>query len=468
MHVRISTVGLALLICFPLTNSSHAGEAKAERNWPSFRGPVHTGVAPGANPPHEWSEAKNVRWKVELEGSGHASPVIWGDRIYVMSAVKTEGQVQPQTTGESDVEILPASQQSPEAQQQPPQRQRRSGHPPREKPTYVHQFVVGAYDLKTGKRAWKTVVREEVPHESLHSTASQVSASPVTDGKHIWAFFGSRGLYCLNMDGRLVWDVDLGTQNTRNEFGEGASPVVQGDLIVINWDHEGDSFIVAFDKKTGEESWRKPRDERTSWSTPLVVRDGDRDVLVVAAAARVRGYDLKSGDEVWSVSGLGANVIPTPVADEEMVWVMSGYRDSYGMAIRYPGARGDLTGSDRVRWGTDRGLSYVPSAVLVDGRIFFFQRFAGILSCYELRSGEACYDQQRIDGHENIYSSPVSADGKIYSVSRDGSAVVFRASGDFEILARNDLDDVFNATPAIVGDTIVLRGDRYLYNLGVD
>jgi len=421
MHIRISIVGLTLLMGLSFPNASYAGEAKT--NWPSFRGPMHTGVAPGANPPIEWSETTNVRWRVELEGSGHASPVIWGKRIYVMSAVKT---------GRED----------------------------------VHQFLVAAYDLGTGKRVWKTVVRKEVPHESLHSTASQVSASPVTDGKHIWAFFGSRGLYCLDKKGRVVWEVDLGTQSTRNEFGEGASPVVHGDLIVVNWDHEGDSFIVALDKKTGEERWRRPRDERTSWSTPLVVRDGDRSVLVVAATGHVRGYDLNSGDELWSVSGLGPNVVPTPVADEETVWVMSGYRDAHGMAIRYPGARGDLTGSDRIRWATDQGLSYVPSAVLVDGRIFFFQRFAGILSCYELVSGKACYDQQRIEGYENIYASPVSAGGKIYSVSRDGSAIVFRAAGDFAILSRNELDDVFNATPAIVGDTIILRGDRYLYNLG--
>lgn len=426
MRIRQSTAYLAVMIGMVLaTVSSHAAEPKPRANWPSFRGPLHTGVAPGASPPVSWSETRNVRWKVELAGDGHASPAIWGDRVYVMSAVKTE----------------------------------RDG---------IQQFIVEAYDLKSGKRVWRTVVREALPHESVHATASQASASPITDGKHIWAFFGSRGLYCLNMDGQVVWEVDLGTQTTRNEFGEGASPVVHGELIAVNWDHEGDSFIVALNKTTGEERWRKPRDEPTSWSTPLVVRDGDRDVLVTAAQGRVRGYDLKSGDELWSVSGLGVNVIPTPVADEETLWVMSGYREANGMAIRYPGARGDLTGTDRVRWTTGKGLSYVPSAVLVDGRIFFFQRFSGILSCYELETGVACYDQQRIDGYENIYSSPVAADGNVYSVSRDGAAIVFAASGDFEILARNELDDVFNATPAIVGDTMVLRGARYLYCLGAD
>jgi outer membrane protein assembly factor BamB len=414
-------------------------------DWPSFRGPDHTGVAPEADPPIEWGEDNNVRWKIELEGTGHASPVIWGNRVYVMSALKI-GTDEPKA---------PAPQQP-------------GSRPQRAKPTQIHRFTVSAHDLATGKRVWHTVVKEDVPHESLHSTASQVSASPVTDGKHIWAFFGSRGLYCLDMDGKIQWKVEFGTQSTRNEFGEGASPAVHGDFIVINWDHEGDSFVAALDKATGKERWRVARDEPTSWSTPLVVRDGEREIVVVSAASRVVGYDLVSGKEIWSVSGLGVNPIPTPVADDETVWVMSGYRDPRGMAIRYRGASGDLAGTDRIRWQIERGLSYVPSAVLVDGRIFFFQRFTGILSCYELSSGKTCYDQQRIDGYEDIYASLVAAGDRIYSVSRDGSAVVFDAGDEFKILARNELDDVFNATPAIVGNTIILRGDRFLYNISAE
>jgi len=452
MHARVFCVLSVALFC-GLTMGA---------DWPSFRGPDYTGVAPEGDPPIEWGEDKNIRWKVELEGTGHASPVIWGNRVFIMSAVKTEKEVES-SRHRIDSPILLVSQQSSEPRQQ--QRRRR---PPRVKPTHVYQFTVSAHDLETGKRVWRTVVREEVPHESLHSTASQVSASPVTDGKHVWAFFGSRGLYCLNMDGTIKWKAEFGTQTTRNEFGEGASPAVHGDLVVINWDHEGDSFVAALDKKTGKERWRVARDEPTSWSTPLVVRDGERDVVVVSATSRVVGYDLATGKEVWSVSGLGANAIPTPVADDETVWVMSGYRDPRGMAIRYRGARGDLTGTEHVSWETDRGLSYVPSAVLVGGRIFFFQRFTGILSCYELSSGQACYDQQRIEGYEGIYASLVATKDRIYSVSRDGSAVVFGAGGEFKVLARNELDDVFNATPAIAADALILRGDRYLYNISAE
>ncbi len=416
--------------------------ADADSNWPSLRGPLNTGVAPGANPPIEWSEEKNVLWKVELEGTGHASPAVWGDRVYVLSAVNTE----PRT----DAAPPPSS----------------DGRPPRAQPTQLHEFVVTAYDLGSGTRVWRTVVREEVPHESLHPTASQASASPVTDGEYIWAFFGSRGLYCLDLAGKVLWEADFGTQNTRNEFGEGSTPLVHADRIVVNWDHEGDSFIVALNKRTGEEVWRRSRDEPSSWSTPIVLKDGDRDLVVVSAANRVRAYDLASGEELWQAGGLGLNVIPTPVADDQTVWVMSGWREAHGMAIRYPGARGDVTGTERVLWETGEGLSYVPSSVLVDGRIYFFQRFSGILSCYALSTGEPCYDRQRIQAFENIYASPVAAGDRIYTVSRDGEAVVFRAGDKFEILARNQLDDGFNATPAIVDDMLVLRGDRYLYAIG--
>jgi outer membrane protein assembly factor BamB len=432
MRVCVLAVVSVTLFCGPALGA----------DWPSFRGPDHTGVARDADPPIEWSEDKNVRWKVELEGTGHASPVIWGNRIYVMSALKV---------GEPKPEAAPA--------QQPGSR------PQRVKPTQVHRYTVSAHDLATGKRVWHTVVNEEVPHESLHSTASQVSASPVTDGKHIWAFFGSRGLYCLDMQGKIQWKAGFGTQTTRNDFGEGASPAVHGEFIVINWDHEGDSFVAALDKATGKERWRVARDEPTSWSTPLVVRDGERDVVVVSATSRVVGYDLSSGKEIWFVAGLGVNAIPTPVADDETVWVMSGYRDPRGMAIHYRGASGDLAGTDRVRWETERGLSYVPSAVLVDGKVFFLQRFTGILSCYQLSSGKPCYDQQRIDGYEDVYASLVATKGRIYSVSRDGTAVVFNTGEVFKVLARNELDDVFNATPAIAGDALILRGNRYLYKI---
>ena len=426
--IPILVIALAVVVLVVAARGGGDGDGA---NWPSWRGPLNSGVAPDADPPVEWSESENIRWKVDLPGPGHATPVVWGERIFVLSAVKTEKAVEPAS-----------------------------------KPTHVYRFVVSALDRGTGKTLWQTVVREELPHEAGHATASQASASPVTDGEHVWAFFGSRGLYCLDMNGKVKWERDLGEMQTRNHFGEGASPVLHGDTLVVNWDHEGDSFIVALDKRSGEERWRMARDEPTSWTTPLVVEDGGRALVVVSASNRIRAYDLKNGEVVWECGGLGLNCIPTPVAADGVLFAMSGYREARGMGIRYAGTKGDITASDHVVWRTDRGLSYVPSPLLYDGKLYFVKRFSGILTCLDLKTGRVIYEEQRIDGVEAIYASPVAANGRVYLIDRGGNAVVFRAGADFKVLARNKLDDAFDASPVIVGDTLYLRGHQHLYAVG--
>ena len=412
--------------------------------WPAWRGPLGTGVSPAGDPPTEWSETKNIKWKVELPGVGHATPVVWGDRLYLLSAIPKGGEpanpATPQTT--------PAA---------PGQR------PARVKPTITYQFVVTALERATGKEIWRTVVREEVPHESGHETSSQASASPVTDGEHVYAFFGSRGIYCLDMTGKVVWQKDLGQMQTRAEFGEGASAALHGDTLVINWDHEGDDFIVALDKRTGAERWRVARDEPTSWSTPLVLEDQGRAIVVVSATRKVRAYDLKTGEEVWSCGGLGANCIPTPVADTGTVFFMSGYQEAAALAIKYAGARGDVTGTDRVAWKLDRGSSYVPSPLLYDGRLYFLDRFNATISCHDLTTGRAYFTGQRIEGLGNVYASPVGAAGRIYILDRTGIGAVIRNSEKYELLAQNKLDDTFDASPVIAGGDLYLRGHKHLY-----
>jgi len=402
------------------TGRAVAGEAPGG-SWPAWRGPLSTGVAPDGDPPVEWSEEKNIRWKVPMPGPGHATPVVWGERVFVLAAV-------------------PA-------------------------PTGLHRFVVLALERATGKTMWQTVVREEVPHETGHVTSSLASASPVTDGKHVWASFGSRGLYCLDLDGKVVWEKDLGDMHTRNEFGEGSSPVLHGDRLFLNWDHEGDSFLVALDKRDGTELWRAARDEPTSWATPLVVEDGERTLLVVSGTNRVRAYDPATGKVVWEAAGLGVNCIPTPVADDRRVFVMSGYRDPAGLAIRYRGSTGDLTDSEAVEWRLDSGQSYVPSPLLYDGKLYFLERFGGMLSSYDLATGEPVYTKQRLENLGNIYASPVGAGGRIYVVSRDGVTAVFRQGKKFELLATNRLDDAFDASPVIVGRELILRGHEHLYSV---
>jgi outer membrane protein assembly factor BamB len=437
---RILTVVVpATGLCLGLLLAAGAGDEGAGR-WPALRGPLFTGVAPGGDPPIQWSETSNIRWKVPLTGQGHATPIVWDDRIYVLSAVSA-GKAQE----------TPAPEPGARA--------------PRAKPTTVHRFVVTALERATGRTIWSTVVREEVPHEPGHETASRASATPVTDGERIYAFFGSRGLYCLDRDGGVKWSKDLGDMRTRNEFGEGSSPILHGDTLVVNWDHEGEDFIVAFDKRTGEERWRTAREEPTSWSTPLVLEDAGRALVVVSATNRVRAYDLKTGAEAWSCGGLGLNCIPTPVEGAGLLFVMSGYQEAAGMAIRYAGARGDITGSDRTAWRIDRGTSYVASPLLYEGKLYLLERLRAALSCHDLATGRAHYAAQRLEGLGTVYASPAGAGGRVYIVDREGNAAVIRHGDKFELMASNKLDDGFDASPVIVGGELILRGHKHLYSI---
>ncbi|MFQ5907168.1 MAG: PQQ-binding-like beta-propeller repeat protein, partial [bacterium] len=284
--------------------------------WPQWRGPQATGVAPHGDPPVEWDEDKNVRWKIEIPGKGHASPIVWGEKVFVLTAIETDKAVE--------------SQEAEEDEQQLPEWRRRMGR----KATKVHQFAVLAIDRRDGKILWQRTAREEFPHEGTHEEGSWASNSPVTDGEHVYAYFGSRGLHCFDMQGNLLWEKDFGDMSTRMSFGEGSSPALYGNTIVVNWDHEGQSFIIALDKRTGKELWKVDRDEATSWATPIVVEHNGNPQVVVSATKRVRSYDLATGELIWECGGMTLNVIPSPVADNGMVYVTSGFRGNALLAIR--------------------------------------------------------------------------------------------------------------------------------------
>ena len=325
-----------------------------------------------------------------------------------------------------------------------------------------------AFDRKTGRRVWEHTVREEVPHEGSHRDASLASGSPVTDGEHLVANFGSRGLYCFDAQGKLIWEKNLGDMRTRHGFGEGGSPALHGNTLVVNWDHEGESFIVALDKRTGRELWRKPRDEVTSWSTPLVVEQQGRPQAVVTATRRVRAYDLANGEVVWECGGLGANCIPSPVAGFGMIYAMSGYRDKALLAIRYADAKGDLTGSEAVVWSRDEGTPYVPSPLLHGDRLYYLDKNSALLSCFDAKTGVAHYTKQRLEKINGVYASPVGVGQRLYVAGRDGTTYVLKNASEFEVLAVNELEDGFDASPAIAGDELYLRGRKYLYCIARD
>jgi len=294
------------------------------------------------------------------------------------------------------------------------------------------------------------------------------SASPVTDGELVFAFFGSRGLYCLNRDGELVWKSDLGHMATKHGHGEGSSPALYGDTLVVNWDHEGQSFVVAFDKSTGNERWRVLRDELTSWATPVVVEVGGRDQVIVSGTNRIRGYDLGTGEVIWSCGGLSHNIVATPIAADGILYAGSSYGTRALLAIKLEGATGDITGSDQVAWTHHRNTPYVPSPLLYDDSLYFLKHYQGILSRLNTRTGAAPAGPIRLEGIYNVYASPVGASNRIYITDLDGTTLVLDHSPTPKVLARNKLNDSFSASAAIVGDAVYLRGEDHLYCLASD
>lgn len=426
---------------------------QAERFWPQWRGPLANGVAPHGDPPVRWSESENVRWKVEIPGRGHASPIVWGDRVYVLSAVATERPI-PGAQTEAEA-VADASSEAADATR----RARRPGVAP----DHYLRFIVVALDRASGRVLWERSALEAVPHEGTHPDGTWASASPVTDGERVYCHFGSRGLFAYTMEGDLEWQVDLGDMTTRRGFGEGSSPALWGDTLVVNWDHEGESFLVALDKRTGAERWRVARDEVTSWSTPLVVEVDGRPQVVVSATGRVRGYDLATGAVVWESSGMTVNTIPSPVEAGGVVFVMSGFRGNALQAIRLAGARGDVSESKSVLWSYDRDTPYVPSPLLYGDSLYFLKHNQAILSQLDARTGEARFGPARLEGIEGVYASPVGASGRVYVAGRDGTTLVLGSGAKLEVLATNRLDDGFDASPAIVDGELYLRGRKHLY-----
>jgi outer membrane protein assembly factor BamB len=331
-------------------------------------------------------------------------------------------------------------------------------------PQVEHKFDVLALDRKTGKILWQRTAKTAVPHESGHNQyGSFASNSPVTDGTYVYAFFGSRGMYCYDFTGKLIWEKDLGVQlRMRMQFGEGMAPVLAGEKLVLVFDHEAGSFMVVLDAKTGKEIWRATRDEKTNWAAPLVTKVGARTEVIVAGSNKVRSYDLETGKVIWECAGLGANTIPQPVRQDDLVFVMTGYRNPMLMAIRL-GREGDLTGTDAIVWTQTKGNSYTPSPVLFDNKLYVLTD-SGMISCYNAKTGEAYYQQVRLPKTYSFKSSPVGANGKLYLATENEDVIVLRMGEKFEVLATNTMtDQVFIATPAISGGEIFLRSKTTLF-----
>jgi outer membrane protein assembly factor BamB len=429
-----------LLLFFSLLSTSVRADERLD-NWHQWRGPRADGTAPHGKPPLKWDDKTNIRWKTPLPGLGSSTPIVWGDFVFVLTAIETGREA--------------AAGDLPRPAPDLPKKTT----PPR---TY-HQFVVLAVDRNTGKVRWQRIAAEDVPHEGRHPSHTYAAYSPCTDGKYLYVSFGSHGVFCYDFAGNLRWKRrDLGRLETRLGWGEGASPTIHGDALIASWDQEGPSCLYVLDARTGQTRWKVKRDEITTWNTPLVVDYKGRTQIIVNATKRIRSYDLANGEVLWQCGGLTVNCIPSAVRFEDTAICMSGYTGAAAFAIPLD-ATGDVTGTDKILWSHKRGTPYVPSPLLTGDRLYFTQVNTPFLTCLDAKTGAVILNRQRLPGLGDLYASPVEADGRIYITDREGTTLVIERGDKFKVLSTNRLGEPIDASPAVVGKQMFLRGPKHLY-----
>ncbi len=442
MNKTIHALSISVLVLAVFAGGVYAGQA--QDCWPAWRGPLASGVSPTGNPPLTWSETQNIRWKVATPGKGTSSPIVWVDRIFFLTAIETDRVGQPPATAPQTDPNAPAPFHGGKT------------------PKNVYKFDLVCLDRATGKTLWQKTAREEVPHEGHHPDHGFASYSPITDGTCVWASFGSRGVHCYDVNGNHKWSRDLGRMKSKMMFGEGSSPALAGDALIVVMDQEDDSFIYALNKNTGETLWKQHRDEDTSWATPAIADVNGKLQAIVSATKLIRSYDVATGDLVWQCGGQTQNVIPTPIVSDGLVFCTSGFRGSELQAIEL-GHTGDLTDTKAIRWQVSKATPYVPSPILYEGNLYVCSMNKAAISCYHAPTGRLNFSQENLDGVKDIYASPVGAAGRVYFVGRKGTTQVIANSEKFEILATNVLADEFDASPAVAGDQILLKGKKSLY-----
>ena len=434
---------LTLRVSFLLVTATVIGVSAQSRgdSWPHWRGPSHTGVAAGSVP-LSWNDSEHVRWKIEIPGRAFSTPVAHGDRLFLTTAI-------PTGTKAADVAASGGGRAG-------------GGSGAGEE----HRLEVMAIDRASGKTLWQRTATTSRPHEGYHHQyGSFASNAPATDGQRVYAFFGSRGLYVYDLNGKPLWQKDFGLKMAmRLGFGEGSGTVVHNGKVYLQFDHQQEGFVVALNAADGKELWRAPRMENSSWSTPLVVEHNGARQLVVTADTKVKAYGTDTGKVVWEVAGLGTNPIPQPVQSGDTVLVMSGYRNPRLMAIRL-GRTGDLTGTDAVVWESTRGTSYTASPALHENRLYVIAD-NGMLSVFNAATGEPHYLQTRLPKPYNFKASPLVASGRVYLATEEGDVVVVKAGNSYEVLATNTLaDQSFIASPIALGNDLFLRSRTHLFRI---
>jgi outer membrane protein assembly factor BamB len=421
-----------------------AATARAQQ-WPSFRGPSGSGVAVDAQPPTAWSVATstNIAWRTDIPGLGHSSPIVWGDRIFLTTAVSDAASARSLVLGDSDAAgIDPLNEHS------------------------AYQWQVLALDRASGKTVWSRTVHQGLPRVKRHVKGSHASASPATDGRVLVAMLGSEGLVAFDMNGKELWRKDLGVlavglaDDPTYEWGPASSPVIHGSVVLVQNDRYKDSYLVAFDLQTGKELWRSPRNELPAWATPLVHTATTPETVVTSSPRFVRGHDLKTGREKWRVADPEGQVkVSSPVAAGSLAIVSGGWPPAARPILAIRVADGSIA------WRHDRGSPYTSTPLVYDGLVYILTD-NGILSAYQVSDGVRIY-QQRVSRDSGSFSaSPVAAGGRLYLASEDGKVFVVRAGRAFELLAANDMGEALMATPAVAGSMLLVRTSGHLYALG--
>lgn len=412
-------------------------QAPAE-NWHQWRGPTNNGVSPTAKPPLRWGEAHNLKWKIKLEGHGSSSPIVWGNKVFVTTAINT-GKIDPK---------LPKPEEQPE---------RVFGI---KFPNTSFQMVVLCFDRHSGEQLWRRLAKELIPHEGHHRDASFASSSPYCDGERVYCWFGSAGIFVYDLSGKYLWGRPLSKAKVGASLGEGSSPVVHDGKVILVRDHSGQSTIEVLDAENGDSIWKKERDEGNAWATPAIAQHDGVTQFITCASNKVRSYNLVTGDLIWEASGLTGNCAPCPIVKDNFVYCMSGYKGYSLLAIPITG-KGDVT--DQIAWQVKRGTPYVPSPLLSEDRLYFTQSNQNILTSIQIADGSQVIERTRVPELGDIYSSPVGASGRVYLTGRKGTTVVIEDGKEFKVLATNQLDDRFHASAALAGKQVFLRGMRFLY-----
>ncbi len=454
MRFRAAVVAVALCGAHRIAPVAAGSPEAGGTHWPQFRGRHAAGIADGANLPDAWdgTSGKGLIWKTRIPGLAHSSPVVWGDQVFVTTAISKH----------PDATFKPGLYGAGTASED----------------VTEHRWQLLSLDRRTGKLQWERTAFTGVPKEKRHIKATYANATPATDGRYVAAFFGSQGLYVYDLAGNLKWKRDLGRidagayDDASYEWGTASSPILYKDLVIVQCDQQKDSFLIALRLADGEVAWKASRDELPSWATPTVFPgSAGAAELVTNAPKFIRGYDPETGTELWRLGRSSNITAPTPVFDGGLIVVMSGRRPNAPIFVLKPGARGDITlpegatSGGSVVWTRLNAGSYMPTPIAYGGHLYVLKN-QGNFSCYDLRTGELRYEQRLAEITSGFSASPVAADGKLYLPSEDGDVLVVKAGPEFALVGRNPMGQPLMATPAIAGGMLLVRGERDLFAIG--